>query len=59
MPTSKKAAPSPTPFEKFHTLARQLVAVPREELENEQAKYERQRKKKPKQNSRKAMFKAA
>lgn len=53
---AKQETPSPTPFEKFQSLAQRLVSVPREELEREQAKYEKKRKKSPKQSDRKPML---
>ena len=37
---NKPKSEEPTPFEKFRSLAKKIVNVPREEYEQEQAKYE-------------------
>ena len=36
---NKPKSEEPTPFEKFRSLAKKIVNVPREEYEQEQAKY--------------------
>jgi hypothetical protein len=37
------AKPEPTPFERFRDFARKIIAVPRAEIDQQEAEYQRER----------------